>query len=161
MEKMVRLLKVLLKMTRKYFEAWKTHMETFPLATEIAEKEIKCRHSNFHYCVYIPPWNISIYGSLFIIPFDAVSSELLMVLLNKPQTNRQTGKNPISGAIASLHMEMSLLENDFNMAYLSSRVHNSKFAAVHCPLLCLTHCVCCFSMALSNLRLSHVLSTAL
>jgi len=58
-------------------------------------------------------------------------------------------------------MEMSLLANDISMTYLSKRVHNSKFAAVHCPLLCLTHNVCCFSMALSNLRLSHVLSTAL
>jgi len=35
-------------------------------------------------------------------------------------------------------MEMGLLENDFNVAYLLKRVHNCKFAAVHCPLLCLT-----------------------
>jgi len=27
----------------------------------------------------IHPWNISICGSLFLIPFDAVSSELLLV----------------------------------------------------------------------------------
>jgi len=44
MEKAVRLFKALLKMTRGYSEAWKTHMEMSPLATETAEKEIKCRH---------------------------------------------------------------------------------------------------------------------
>jgi len=36
---------------------------------------------------------------------------------------------------------MSLLANGINTAYLSKRVHNSKFAAVHCPLLCLTLCL--------------------
>jgi hypothetical protein len=38
-------------------------------------------------------------------------------------------------------MGMSLLANKINIAYLSKRVHNSKLAAVHSLLLCLTLCL--------------------